>query len=53
MVFTEDVIPTDNSKSWSHEIRLSTAGLSNAIDGVLKSCDEARAREEPGSSAKR
>jgi hypothetical protein len=53
MVFTEDVIPSGNSQIWSRETKLSTAGLSNAIDGVVKSCDGARLPEATRSDGKR
>jgi hypothetical protein len=46
LVFTEDVIPSGHSQVWSREIKFSSAGLSNLIDGVVKGCDSARPPEE-------
>ena len=38
LVFTEEVTPDGNPKTWSREIAFSTIGLSSALDEVTKGC---------------
>jgi hypothetical protein len=45
IVFTEEVAQRGESKAQASEVKLSTAGLPGAIDGIVKSCEGARVPE--------
>jgi hypothetical protein len=41
IMLTEDVIPNGNSQVWTRDTKLSSTGLSEAIEGVVKRCPTA------------
>jgi hypothetical protein len=47
LVLTETFTPPRNSAGWSREVKLSTAGLSQALEAVLKGCGGQRLLDLP------